>query len=135
MNVISRKDAKVKNLKRYFTGKPCKRGHIDERIVSTGNCNTCKVLRTRDKRASGYREIENARYRERYATDPEFRKKELRMSAEYTANNRARRTAYEARRKSRVRAEMESYQLQQSIESALGESLHLQQDQVSSKSL
>jgi len=39
--VISCKDAKTQGLSRYFTGKPCKRGHIAERYVRTGNCIHC----------------------------------------------------------------------------------------------
>lgn len=39
--VTSRKDAKAQGLKFYFTGKPCKRGHIAERYLSTGTCIIC----------------------------------------------------------------------------------------------
>lgn len=39
--VISRQEAKTKGLKRYYTGKPCSKGHVDERLVSNGKCRTC----------------------------------------------------------------------------------------------
>lgn len=39
--VISCKDAKAEGLSRYFTGKPCKRGHVAERYTRTGNCIQC----------------------------------------------------------------------------------------------
>ena len=39
--VLSREDAKVLGLKRYFTGKPCPHGHIVERRVSTMKCIQC----------------------------------------------------------------------------------------------
>ena len=39
--VISCKDAKAKGLSRYFTGQPCKRGHIAQRYTRTGNCIQC----------------------------------------------------------------------------------------------
>lgn len=39
--VILRKDAKAQGLKRYFTGKPCRRGHDAERFVSDGYCCAC----------------------------------------------------------------------------------------------
>ena len=42
MEVISRKEAKARGLKRYFTGKLCKRGHMVERHASSGNCVECK---------------------------------------------------------------------------------------------
>lgn len=48
MEIISRKEAKEKGLKRYFTGKPCKRGHITERMVSTLTCVACKNERERE---------------------------------------------------------------------------------------
>jgi hypothetical protein len=39
--IITRAEAKVQGLQRYFTGKPCKRGHIVERRTSGGNCVIC----------------------------------------------------------------------------------------------
>lgn len=41
MEVISRKEAIEKGLKMYFTGKPCKYGHIAERRVGNGLCLEC----------------------------------------------------------------------------------------------
>lgn len=41
MKIITRKEAKALGLKRYFTGKPCKRGHICDRYVSD-SCVECK---------------------------------------------------------------------------------------------
>lgn len=41
MNLISRKDAREQGLKRYYTGKPCKHGHIVERHVCDGKCLEC----------------------------------------------------------------------------------------------
>lgn len=42
---ISRKDAIERNLKRYFTGNPCKYGHVKERIVSSRICVECSRLK------------------------------------------------------------------------------------------
>jgi hypothetical protein len=39
--IKSRKDAMGTGEKRYFTGKPCPRGHIDCRLVSNGTCCQC----------------------------------------------------------------------------------------------
>lgn len=44
MLTISRKQAKELNLKRYFTGIPCKNGHISERVIS-GDCIMCNTTR------------------------------------------------------------------------------------------
>lgn len=41
MKIISRKEALEQNLKYYFTGKPCKNGHIDERQPKTCVCRQC----------------------------------------------------------------------------------------------
>jgi hypothetical protein len=39
--IISRKDAKAAGDRYYFTGRPCKRGHIELRYVSDKNCCIC----------------------------------------------------------------------------------------------
>jgi hypothetical protein len=39
--IIKRKEAIKKDLQYYYTGKPCKNGHLDYRDVKKGNCNTC----------------------------------------------------------------------------------------------
>jgi hypothetical protein len=39
---ISWSEAKALGRKRYFTGKPCKHGHVAERQVPNGNCCECK---------------------------------------------------------------------------------------------
>ena len=39
--IITRDAAQALNLKRYFTGRPCRRGHICERYVSVGTCVMC----------------------------------------------------------------------------------------------
>jgi len=44
MNVISRAEAKSKGLKHYFTGKPCKHGHVSKRLVSNKNCWDCALI-------------------------------------------------------------------------------------------
>lgn len=41
MQIITRQEAKEKGLSRYFTGKPCKYGHMSEKTVSGGNCVEC----------------------------------------------------------------------------------------------
>ena len=39
--LISRKEAKALGLSHYFTGLPCRRGHISERQVISANCMAC----------------------------------------------------------------------------------------------
>ncbi len=45
---ITRRVARAAGLKRYFTGKPCKYGHVAERLVSSRTCADCI---DKDKRA------------------------------------------------------------------------------------
>jgi cytochrome c553 len=40
MNKISKKDAKRMGFRRYYTGRPCKKGHLSERWIS-GKCIKC----------------------------------------------------------------------------------------------
>lgn len=70
MNIISCKEAKAQGLKRYFTGKPCKRGHIAERHVSGG----CVVCSAEDCKSY-------------YAQDPQ---KYMQGTADYRERNRSR---------------------------------------------
>lgn len=41
MDIITRKQAQEQGLLRYFTGKPCKHGHVAERHVSSRGCLSC----------------------------------------------------------------------------------------------
>jgi hypothetical protein len=55
MQIISRAEAKAKGLKRYFTGKPCKHGHVAERQVFNATCVECErtaLKRYREKLAA-----------------------------------------------------------------------------------
>jgi 5-methylcytosine-specific restriction endonuclease McrA len=39
--IISREEARAQGLKRFFTGDPCRNGHVAERLVSNGFCREC----------------------------------------------------------------------------------------------
>lgn len=86
--IITRKQAKERGLKRYFTGKPCKHGHVAERYYSGAHCLIClhernqtdeaKQRRNSDeyrkranelKKTQAYRDKANIRQRERWKTD------------------------------------------------------------------
>lgn len=82
---------------RYFTGKPCKHGHVSERLVSDGGCVRCGQLQRkarrqlqkilglgkRPKQSTEARRAQNARARLRQKqTDPEgYRKKRVEEKA------------------------------------------------------
>lgn len=44
MNIITRKEAKVLKLTRFFTGVTCDYGHLSERETASGRCVKCKRL-------------------------------------------------------------------------------------------
>jgi hypothetical protein len=41
MKIVTRAEAKAQGLKRYFTGKPCVHGHIEQRHTKGGGCMGC----------------------------------------------------------------------------------------------
>jgi hypothetical protein len=73
-NIIGRDEARALGLKRFFTGKPCKHGHVAERGVSNPGCMECSRGRRREWRSVN---LEKAKEREREsarkhrAADPE----------------------------------------------------------------
>lgn len=50
IKIITRKEAKLLGLRRYFTGLPCKHGHIAQREISNGCCVECKRIWTENWR-------------------------------------------------------------------------------------
>jgi len=48
-DLITRQQARTQGLKWYFTGKPCKHGHIAERQTANGSCRTCGAAGNADK--------------------------------------------------------------------------------------
>ena len=50
MKIISKKEAEAKGLKRFFTGKPCRRGHVAEKFISNYACAECNTQRCNEKR-------------------------------------------------------------------------------------
>lgn len=70
MNLISRKDAAANGETYFFTGKPCRRGHVDKRYTSGGQCLSCEKIRDQLRY-----DAKKARMRKRYAEDPAYRQK------------------------------------------------------------
>jgi|TARA_R110001592_G_scaffold59147_3_gene179358 hypothetical protein len=67
MKIITRKEAKEKGLKHYFTGKPCPHGHIAQRFIS-GGCTEChQILQTKNRENN--REEYNDYFKKRYTTE------------------------------------------------------------------
>lgn len=75
---ISRAEAKALGLKRYFTGEPCKNGHVAEKDTSGGGCVECR--RERKKTKVEQRRIAEGREKRYKPKDEEDRRRHL---AEY----------------------------------------------------
>lgn len=43
VKIITRTEAAKTGMKRYYTGKPCKHGHVSERWVYNGHCVACTM--------------------------------------------------------------------------------------------
>lgn len=52
MRIISRMEARKLGFKRFFSGKPCPRGHVAERLVSNGTCAVCTLEKQNEKNAA-----------------------------------------------------------------------------------
>jgi hypothetical protein len=97
-NIISPDEAKALGLKHYFTGEPCRRGHIAERYVSSDRCLECfREYQQEYRPAHRAANLEKVREREREAArkhravDPEgFRSQQ----ATWRAANKEKIAAY-----------------------------------------
>lgn len=55
MEIITRNEAHERGLLRFFTGKPCARGHIAERATVNGVCFACRNARAKTPQYRAYR--------------------------------------------------------------------------------
>lgn len=92
--LITRKEANKLGLKRYYTGKPCKHGHIEERTTSNGVCMECSRIKTRkfwdeNPEAKKKNQAEGRLLsKEKYISDANFRRAaKARASEWYRANS------------------------------------------------
>jgi hypothetical protein len=89
MELITWSEAKNRGLKHYFTGKPCKRGHIALRQTSALRCMECakekqaERMKDPEKRA---KQVERtyAYNKKRRATDPAFKLRDNEYRKEWT---------------------------------------------------
>jgi hypothetical protein len=92
--LISRGAARERGLVRYFTGKPCKHGHVAERTVSNGECVVCAAVRT----ALWRKTPQGRAYKRQYGKTPKVR--EWQRKYDSTEERRTRRNIL--RRKHRL---------------------------------
>lgn len=122
--VISKKEAIEKGLKKYFTGIPCKRGHVVNRHVVSGVCEEClrtynreiyskkPEVKERRKEANkrsyeknrekvlqrGKKKVESGYMRDYYQKNKE---KAILKAREWSKNNQDKKNAYRQNRRAR----------------------------------
>lgn len=87
--LISRDEAKRLGLTRYFTGKQCCRGHIDERNTKAGACYSCLRENTKRRWALGLIKEDPEKRHQRYKRRMEARRDEILAQARVNKRNRA----------------------------------------------
>ena len=93
--IVTRKAAKAAGKTRYFTGKPCKHGHLEERFTSVGRCVVCaRIYASTWKRLNFEQWLKNHSpeklreyYRARFA---KLTEEDLEKHRVHTRNRRAR---------------------------------------------
>ena len=94
MNIICKEDAQALGQIFYFTGKPCKHGHISERMVKGGTCRECKRIVSENYRNDNreeYNEYCRNKKKEVYSSEKrrEEYRKNLRREMFHAAKQRA----------------------------------------------
>ena len=118
MDIISKKEAKVLGLKRYYTGESCLHGHVVERFISNRRCVQCvkeSSKKWKKENPEHNKEInekwakENPEYlseyhKEWYQKNPEYNQNYYQENIEsfkiYQKENQYKRTAYQKKRES-----------------------------------
>lgn len=75
MEIVTFEEAKEKGLKRYFTGKECRNGHLGERLVSNKHCVECTHIASQKL------------FQKRYHSDPDFKEKCLEIQRKWRQEN------------------------------------------------
>ena len=93
MEIITREEAQEKGLVRYFTGKPCKHGHIAERYTKSLICCPCSTWHnnTRYKEDKRYRDRIKKYQKEYYQKNSDYVKARV---DRWTAENKEKVKAY-----------------------------------------
>lgn len=102
MEIISREEARSRGLKRFFTGAPCKHGHVAERYTCQGACSECLKRITNNFQSSdagkanrlAWKEKGDNRERLAAATRSWYRKKLAEDAASFKSKSRERYQKY-----------------------------------------
>ena len=95
VTATTQEEARAMGLKRFFTGVPCKRGHLVERFVSDRGCVECKAMQAakwREEHPEEIRKMQNKCNEKRRESQREYRQRtrDQRREAErkWQASNR-----------------------------------------------
>jgi hypothetical protein len=102
MEIIRKDEALSKSLKFYFTGVPCKHGHLSNRYVSNNICVECQsksngihwntnrevLIEQHQDRLTLNRDKYNKNQREKYKADTEYRDKNKKQSMDWAILNK-----------------------------------------------
>lgn len=112
LHIITRKQAQNANLKKYFPGSACPKGHIAERYTGAGTCTLCAM--NNSKKRSEYYKIY---YRKN-------RNKRLIQSKEWSENNKSRQmkniSRWQKENSEKVRAYKSNYKHARRAKESLG---------------
>jgi 5-methylcytosine-specific restriction endonuclease McrA len=97
----TRKLARATGHSHYFTGMPCKRGHVEKRYAENGRCLKCQAEIMAERRAEMEPEERKKAGRDYYLKNSESRRK---STAKWKKKNRIKATAHENARRARKRA-------------------------------
>ena len=75
--------AKKAGMKQYFTGRPCKQGHVAYRCTANGTCNECASIKQKTKLEKKLLQDPDY-YKKKYAENPNYYRQK---SAKYRAEN------------------------------------------------
>jgi hypothetical protein len=107
-NIISRDEANALGLKRYFTGVPCKHGHIAEPSVRWGRCLECGRTRSAKWKAANPERIRETRRKHRAANLEKLREKDREANRKQYIKNRdkirSKQAAWRAENKEKIAA-------------------------------
>lgn len=94
-----RYEAKVAGLRHYFTGKPCKNGHIAKRFTRCGQCTECSTVCRAAYRNRYPEKVRETKRRARFDNPDSRDRIQRRYAAAHPEQVRAFRHAYRARKK------------------------------------
>ena len=96
MELLSRKEAIALGMKRYFTGKPCSKGHIDYRNTCDHACCACGREKAKAFRASNpdYVKAMNLKQSEKRRSSPDLKARAVKQAKKWADENREKYLAY-----------------------------------------